>query len=271
MPAMRVAAFQFDVARGEVEQNLDSVLEGVRAAHERGARLIVLPEMWPTSFSDAGDSEALDASDAAVARVAELSAELGIAVSGTAYHRGAAGAAPTNRLWIHDGGEALLAYDKVHLFSPAAENVSFSAGQELPQRTRLDEVSVTGVTCYDLRFGEVVRGAVAGEAELLLCPAQWPVVRAGHWSALAVGRAVEHQCFVVAVNRTGTAEIGRRRLKLEFAGNSLIVDPHGKVLAEGRGEAGLVVADLDLDVARRVRKAVPIERDRRAELYRGWS
>ena len=43
--------------------------------------------------------------------------------------------------------------------------------------------------------------------------------------------------------------------------------PDGTVAAEGRGEEGLVVADLDLGALRRLRRGVPVRRDRRGEVY----
>ena len=55
-------------------------------------------------------------------------------------------------------------------------------------------------------------------------------------------------------------------LELEFAGNSLIAGPDGAVLAEGRGEDGLVEAELDLDAVRALRRAVPVRRDERRDL-----
>ena len=68
---MRVAAFQFDVRRGEVAHNLARVEEGLREAAEREVALVLLPEMWATSFvSDADDEGWLARSDEAVDRVA---------------------------------------------------------------------------------------------------------------------------------------------------------------------------------------------------------
>ena len=86
-----------------------------------------------------------------------------------------------------------------------------------------------------------------------------------------IGRVDDgYQCFVVAANRTGRGAIGRAQLDLAFPGNSLVVDPGGRVLAEGRGEEGLVEAELDLAVARKLREQVPVARDERPELYARW-
>jgi predicted amidohydrolase len=267
---MRVAALQLDVRRGEVDANVAAVESGVREAVREGVDLVVLPEMWPTSFVDRAATW-LAASDAAVERVRALSGELGIAVCGSAFGGAPGEARPRNRLHLFVGGRPVLAYDKVHLFSPTAEPESFSAGDAPSATVATPCGRVAGVVCYDLRFGPLLDAVAEGGPELLMVPAQWPATRATHWRALVLGRAVELQCFVVAANRTGVERVGRRSLALAFPGNSLVVDPHGNVLAEGRGAPGLVTADLDLAEARAARVRVPVRKDRRPEDYRAWT
>ena len=268
---MRVAALQLDVRRNAVDANLADVTAGLRQAREQGLDLVVLPEMWPTSFptSDADLARALAESAQALAAVAELSRSLGIAVAGSAFAP-SSGGRPMNRLHLFEHGALVLEYDKVHLFSPTAEELQFTAGERPPPTvaTRLGRIS--GGVCYDLRFPELWRAPFREQAELLLVPAQWPVPRAAHWRALVIGLAVSNQCFVVACNRTGRDTLGRRALELVFPGNSLVVDPAGTVLAEGRGEPGLVSASVDLALVRELRRQVPLERDRRPELYSSW-
>ncbi len=265
---MRVAAYQFDVRRGDVAANRASVERGLRQAAARGIELVVLPEMWPTSFVADGDpAEWQRATDAAVECVGVLSRELGLLVAGSAFGAGRAGEPPRNRLTLFDHGERALVYDKLHLFSPTAEGESFSAGAALPPTVPLANTKLAGVVCYDLRFGLALRAPFLDEAEILLVPAQWPAPRATHWRALVCGRAAELQAFVVAANRTGTDLVGRQRLELEFAGNSLVVGPDGGVLAEGHGEDGLVEAELDLAALRALRRAVPVRRDERPDVY----
>jgi omega-amidase len=268
---MRVAAFQFDVRRDDLPANVARVEEGLRAASADGIQLVVLPEMWPTSFAspvDEAERERLvRASEEAVAHVGALSAELGLMVAGSAFGRAPLSPQPCNRLTVFERGEVRLVYDKLHLFSPTAECEVFSAGDGLPATVATRLGSLSGVVCYDLRFAPCLRGPYREAAEWLVVPAQWPGSRASHWRALVVGRAAEHQAFVVAANRTGTDVVGRRRLALEFSGNSLIVGPDGVVRAEGRGEEGLVTADLDLEEVRVLRRRVPVRRDQRLDLY----
>jgi len=269
---MRVAALQLDVRSGRVGDNLAAVEEGLRTAAADGVALVVLPEMWPTSFLAANEIEAaaLDGSRRAVERVRELTRELELVVCGSGYGGPDGAGLPTNRLHILDRGETAAVYDKVHLFSPTAEHEGFRAGERAPPTVDTTAGRVAGIVCYDLRFPELTRVPFRAQAELLLVPAQWPSTRASHWRALCIGRAVENQCFVVAANRTGSDVIGRRRMRLDFPGNSIVVNPAGEVLAEGVGVPGLVVAEVDLSDARSLQRRVPVRKDQRPDLYRRW-
>lgn len=271
---MLVAAFQFDVRVGRVEENLAAVLDGLREAARAGCALVCLPEMWPTSFAAVSDperrAELVAETERAFERVERLSEELGLVVAGSGFGARGDGALPANRLRVHDRGALALAWDKVHLFSPTAEPAAFSAGDEPPRAATTSVGRVAGLVCYDLRFGEVARAAAACEPDVLVVPAQWPSPRETHWRALVLGRAVECQCPVVAANRTGTERVGRRARALAFPGNSLVADAHGRALAEGSGREGLVAAELDPAEARRLRVRVPVRKDRREGLYAAW-
>jgi len=270
---MKVAALQFDVRRGDVRRNLAAAVNGLRQAADRGIELVVLPEMWPTSFAEPTEPlpEGLRASDEAVERLGELSASLGLVVCGSAYGAVEGEPKPRNRLHVFDRGRLILSYDKVHLFSPTAEGETFSAGRERPPTVASSLGRLTGIVCYDLRFAPLLPFPQLGETDLLVVVAQWPAARATHWRALVLGKAVESQLYVVAANRTGTDRVGRRGLELSFPGNSLVADPHGQVLAEGVGQEGLVTAEIDPEDGRRLRTRVPVARDVRGELYQGWS
>lgn len=266
---MRAACFQFDVTR-DVELNVASVERGLRRARDQGADLVVVPEMWPTSFAAAEDDVEvlLSATQSALGHVTNLARELDVAVCGSAFGR--TGSLPANRWALVDGGIERAAYDKVHLFRPTAEDESFSAGAKPSPVVECRGARVGGLVCYDLRFPDVARSLFRARADVIAVSAQWPSARLSHWRALCIGRAVEAQAFVVACNRVGTAVIGRRAMTLEFPGASLVVDPDGRVLAEGGGTEELVTAEIDLELARKLRVRVPVEKDERRDLFAGW-
>ena len=73
-----------------------------------------------------------------------------------------------------------------------------------------------------------------------------------HWHLLNRARAVENTCFVVSACAIGAVPGGG-----ETYGHSLVVDPWGKVLADGRTTAGVVHAEIDLDLAGATAARIP--------------
>ena len=83
-----------------------------------------------------------------------------------------------------------------------------------------------------------------------------------HWEVLVRARAIENQCFIVAPN-----QIGRHPGGFRSGGRSLIVDPWGLVLASAPDDETAIVAELNLDTLRDVRRRLPSLANRRPEAY----
>ena len=95
--------------------------------------------------------------------------------------------------------------------------------------------------CYDLRFPQLYRGLAQAGARFLSVPSAFTKVTGqAHWQVLLRARAIENACFVFA-----PAQCGRHYGKRYTYGHSLIVDPWGKVLADGGDEVGFVSAEID--------------------------
>lgn len=278
---MRAATLEMDVRTGDPEGNLAVVLAGLRAAAAEGAGLVALPEMWATGFSPGIGEAELAAAARALEAAAAASAQLGLAFVGSGPVASEDLPLPLNRAHVVDAGRVVASHDKVHLFSPTAEHLAFSAGQAPPPVVELPAVGarVAPVVCYDLRFPAVARAAFRGGADVLVVVAQWPEARAPHWGALLRGRAVETQAHVIGCNRIGEEEIGRRRMRLRFPGGSDVIGPDGRSVApvlersleaSGRPPSRLTVHELDLDRSRKLRREVPVARDERPERYADW-
>ena len=264
---MRVAAAPLDLLTGDVPSNLAQARSAVEEAAAAGAELLALPEMWPTSFVPNAGPDELASSQRAVEDLAQHAAAAGIAVVGSAFGPVDASERPSNRLHLLVGGAIHALHDKEHLFSPTAEHLVFRGGAEAPSMHPLADGRVSGLICYDLRFPTVAAGAVASGAELLVVVAQWPVARSAHWEVLLRGRAVEGQCWVLGCNRGGVAEVGRRRMRLEFPGEATLVSPHGEVTTRSRDE--LLVGEVDWELARELRRLVPLAEDAERRRARG--
>jgi omega-amidase len=120
------------------------------------------------------------------------------------------------------GGELEASYRKQKLFAYANEHASYEPGDG-PAIAMVHGVRISLAICYDLRFPELFR-AVAPDVDAIFVIANWPSGRRRHWDALLPARAIENQCYVVGVNRTGDAG------GLSYDGGSAAYDPWGERL-----------------------------------------
>lgn len=267
MTRVLLAAFPFDVRPARVAANRERALEGVRLAAQAGARLLCLPEKWTSSFLPGYDRAAREESGAALAEVHRTALELGLVVIGSAPGGGSP-RKPANQVHVLGPGGDRRPYEKRMLFSPTGEGRQVARGGTLPPTLQVKGVGrVCTVVCYDLRFPEITRAALHGNADLLCVPAQWPSQRAEVWELLARARAAENQQWLLSCNRAGRASLGPGRPQMEFPGAALLCDPLGRVAARSENGA-LLLAEVDHGLTREVRKKVPCARDlKRAGLW----
>lgn len=259
------ACVQFDIASGDVDTNVATMLSGIEEAVAAGARLCVLPELWSTSFLtefDAGLFERVREADEALRAASEQHSLVAVGSSIEAD-----GDAIYNTARVYQRGELLASYRKIHLFSPNLEHRHHQAGD---QPCVVDtEVGRLGVLiCYDIRFPELARAYFHRGAEILVVPGQWPEARAQHWRTLLRARAIENELFVIGCNRTGTEASLRTDEPMQFPGDSRMIDPTGEILATGNGDPGAVTAGIELRKVRTMRRILPVAADLRPEVYR---
>lgn len=260
---MRIACAQMDVLLAEPEKNLTKAKALVRKAAESGADVILLPETLNTGFFPR-ESLAELADKAGRQTKAELGAlakELGVNLIAGSVADLRDGRVYNTSYVFDRAGECVAAYDKTHLFSPMGEHEAFTPGENVVDFT-LDGVKCGLVTCYDIRFCELIRTLALRGIDVLFVPAQWPAVRAEHWRTLTRARAIENQIFLACCNGCGTAG------ETVYGGHSAIYDPWGVVLAAaGEGEE-IIAADCDLSIIADIRSSMHVFADRRPELYK---
>jgi predicted amidohydrolase len=261
---MRVAIYQGPAEAGSVARNLD-LLEA-RAAQGAGlrARLLICPEMFLAGYNIGAERAshlAEPADGPALARVAGLAKEHGIALLVGYPERGRGGAVYNAVRLIGRDGRSLANYRKCHLFG-TLDRAMFRAGESAPAVVELDGIRVGLLICYDVEFPESVRLLALASADLVAVPTALMDPFAAVARLLVPARALENQVFLAYANRCG------REGDLRYCGQSCVVGPDGADLARaGRGEQ-LIVADLDLARLSASRLANTYLADRRPELYR---
>lgn len=261
MRMWRISLVQMVVQAGAVEENRHHAASLLRQAAARESDVVVLPEMWTTGYALRDvDKLAEGLEGETLAMLAALAREysVNIIIGSLPFRRD--GRIYNGAFAIDRQGRVIAEYQKIHLFSLMGEERFFAPGGKRTCFT-VDGVVAGMIICYDLRFPELVRALALADCQILFVPAAWPRQRGDHWRALNIARAIENEMFVCAVNCVG------RHGRDTFYGHSLIIDPWGRVLAEGGEEEEIVTADIDLAEIERVRQSITVFADRRPEVY----
>lgn len=245
---MRAACVQLSVRECDVCDNKRRALQLSADAADRGAELIVLPELFLTGFCY--DLKPESSPYPSLISFRALSIDSGAILVGSIMASSDRG--PLNMGFCIAGAEMGF-YSKTHPFGD--EKSHFIPGDRIAP-VSIAELSIGLEICYDIRFPEVARKLCASGADLLVTIAQFPAERIHHWRGLVIARAIENQIHHIACNASGPA-----------GGSSMIVGPGGEVLAEAGGDECVIIADLDLDERDRVRRSITCWEDRRPELY----
>jgi deaminated glutathione amidase len=261
---LRIAAVQLN-SQEDVQENLAACRRQVRAAAERGAGIVVLPENFAYLGPEPGKREHAerlgDFSAPIQAALGELAEQHQVLlVAGGFPEKSDDPSRPFNTCAVIDRNrEVLGAYRKIHMFDVSlsdgtvlSESAATCAGTE-PVVVDAHGLRLGLSVCYDLRFPELYRALVDRGADVLLVPAAFTLQTGkDHWHVLLRARAIESQCWLVAAAQWGRHPKGRASY-----GHALIVDPWGTIVAECSDGTGVAVADLDLDYTKRVRQSVP--------------
>ncbi len=247
--------------RREPAANIEAAVRMGMDAAAMGAKLICLPEyvggLYPKRDMLANAyGEAEHPALRALGEAARLSRSWWIA--GSILVREGEGV--FNRCYVFDeSGQRVAHYDKIHLFDavlPSGRSIResdtyASGGEAVVVDAPWGRIGLA--LCYDLRFPQLFRAMAQAGAELFVVPSAFTAqTGALHWETLVRTRAIENACWMAAPATTGEHPGGHSTF-----GHTLIIDPRGRVVAEGDEAEGVVSAPVDLDAVAPARAAIP--------------
>ncbi|HBK57286.1 MAG TPA: amidohydrolase [Xanthomonadales bacterium] len=257
MKPLRISLIQGDTRWHDPAGNRDQY--GRRLRDLAGATdLVVLPETFTSGFSNDALERAEGMAGPTVVWLRESAAEIGAVIAGSVQIRTEQGV--YNRLlWARPDG-SIGQYDKRHLFRMAGEHERYAAGSER-MVFELAGWRICPLVCYDLRFPVFSRNRFDPQHQrfdydLLLFVANWPAARREHWRTLLRARAIENLAWVAAVNR-----VGRDGNDIDYAGDSAVIDPLGRTLAELAFEPATVTLTLSGELLQEHRRRFPAQLD----------
>ncbi len=247
---MKVFCCQHDIA-WEDKAATHALVQAVLAeAALPAGSLVVLPEMFSTGFSVDVRVVAEGEGRASERFLAGIAKERGIFVQGGIVRAQADGRGRNEAVTFTPEGCEIARYCKMQPFTLGGETAAFAAGSG-PIVFQCGEILVAPFICYDLRFPEIFRPSARERVQLITVIASWPDARLGQWVKLLQARAIENQCYVAGVNRTGSDP------HLHYSGRSMIVDFRGDIIADAGDGAAIIGADLDLAALAQYRRDLP--------------
>lgn len=266
---MTIALYQQDIVWGDPAANMeraaklfsrtfalsdkyDRSADYVASGDRRHVDLILLPEMFTTGFCvdpsqmtgsiDDGTQALLWMISMAGRYDAAVAGSLAVAVGGKYY----------NRFYFVRPDGYVGCYDKRHLFGMGGEKDHYTAGRK---RVVIEwrGVRILLQICYDLRFPVFARNR--DDYDMIVYTANWPTPRIAAWDTLLRARAIENQCYVAGVNRTGSDQW------CEYCGHTVMVDAYGRVVAECPEGESVVICEVDMDALEAFRSKFPVLED----------
>ncbi|MEI7481247.1 MAG: nitrilase-related carbon-nitrogen hydrolase [Elusimicrobiota bacterium] len=248
---MRIALCQYDIKWEDKETNKKKIAEMFEACpRKKEIDWLIFSEMALSGFTMNTAAAELSDSDRDFFR--DLAQRNNINVSYGGVENGF-----NNLITLNRHGDRINTYSKIHLYAFGGEDKYYKAGSN-QEVFELEGLKVMPAVCFDLRFPYLF-WKMAGEIDLYIVIAAWPMRRAEQWMTLLRARAVENQAYCVGVDRLGFEG------KVEYSGNSICYDPLGKVAVDAGTREGIFVSEIDVtkDLVLKTRERFPFLKERK--------
>ncbi len=253
MNNLTITLIQTELHWENKEANLAMFTQKINSIQEP-TQIIALPEMFTTGFTmNTALAETMDGKTVqwmqqiAKAKNSVICGSI-IVQENTNYY---------NRFISMQPDGAFSFYNKRHLFGYAGEDAHYTSGNK-KLITVMQNAKVSCNVCYDLRFPVWVRQSKNEEEQydILMYVANWPIKRSIAWKTLLQARAIENQCFVIGVNRTGTDGNG-----YFYNGDSMVINPLGEILYHKEKDEDVFTITLPMQLVQEIRTQIPFLKD----------
>jgi len=260
---MKIALAQLDIIWEDKISNKLKCEKLAQQASEAKVDLLLFPEMTLTGFTMNVASMGEDKNGDTTLWFQELAKKYKVTIGfGVIEKNLEKDKGKNNYILVDHEGKLLSCYSKIHPFSFGEESIHYQGGSSLSLINYKQWILSTFI-CYDLRFPEIFQAA-SRKASLITIAANWPKERIAHWEVLLKARAIENQCYIAAVNRTGLGN------GIKYSGSSMVIDPLGNVISHGGSEEGIILSEINIENVYNIRENFKLKEDRREDLYKNF-
>ena len=265
--------------------NLKAVIKNIKKAANRNAKIICLPELFLTNYfcqtenhSNFKFAEKIPGKTSKV--FCDLSKELNVVLMISMFEKKTRGFYHNTSIIINEKGKILSKYRKMHIPDDPGyyEKFYFTPGDLGFKSIKTKYGNIGPLICWDQWFPEAARLTALRGAQIIFYPTAigwhpkekktFGKAQLDSWVTMQKSHAIANGTYVVAVNRVGNEKKGNK--KIEFWGNSMIIDPSGKIIGKlGNKKEGILIREIDYDKIDAAREHWPFLRDRRVDFYKG--
>ncbi|SDN06074.1 Carbon-nitrogen hydrolase [Fictibacillus solisalsi] len=265
---MKIQLFQMEIIEGKVKQNERRIQSLFQEKLDVDTDIVVIPEMWNTGYDLKNVSEKADI---------DLKRSFPFIQSLATKHQVniIAGSVSNKRndniyntaFAVSKTGELLYQKDKIHLVPMLDENRYLTGGDKVPEVFEINDIKASQIICYDLRFPEITRYPTSQGAKIIFYVAQWTAKNIDHWRTLLRARGIENCVYVAACNSVGKVN-NKNHVGNTYAGHSMVIDPNGNIIAEGRDQEEAITAAIHIHKVTEQQKRIPIFENLRPDVYK---
>ena len=242
---INVSILQMSSVLGDVDANIQKVDSLVDKYLPEDSDVLILPEVWTVGWDCSRfiNSAQELGSGSVYYFLSSLAKKYTINVIGGSYII-KNGENYYNTCPVFDrSGKLIDSYSKMHLYSYyGCDEGKYISHGDKPVMVCLDGVNFGLSICYDIRFPEIYRAYAIAGADVLVNCAAWGAKKLLPWNVMTKSRAIENQCYMVALTQCGHIKDDEYNLGL-----SSVIDYLGNELCSISGVEGIVSAQLDID------------------------
>jgi len=252
MQSLNITLIQSNLYWEKKQKNIDAFSRHIESIEQK-TDIIMLPEMFATGFT-MNATQCFETMDGNIVKwMLDMAGKKNAAVCGSLIIK------ENNKfynrfIWAEANGN-MQHYDKAHLFRMGDEQQYYSSGSS---RIMIEYCGwrIAPFVCYDLRFPVWLKRSEEYDYDLMLIVANWPERRNMHWKVLSQARAIENQCFLVALNRVGYDGNG-----IYHSGDSSVYSPMGELMLNQSHDEVVKTITIDKQAVTDYRKIFPVHAD----------
>ena len=268
-----------------IQKNINSALKNIKKAASKKAKIICLPELFLSNYFCQTENHsnfklAEKIPGKTTKRFCDLAKELKIVLMISLFEKKTHGFYHNTSIVISEKGKILSKYRKMHIPDDPGyyEKFYFTPGDLGFKSVKTKFGKVGSLICWDQWFPEAARLTALKGAQIIFYPTaigwhpkekrEFGKTQLNSWITMQKSHAIANGTYVVAVNRVGVEKKGNK--KIEFWGNSMIIDPSGEIIGElGNKKEEILIREIDYKKIDTTREHWPFLRDRRIDFYKG--